>query len=139
MGNLSKWSQINLLFTTLFLLVGFLAPILIEKFSYRGKILEVESVVKNIAENQSDNYTLKNEYIPIKKREQSLLINKFNKIGKADLKYFDYTITTTRNSFTIVAEPKIKFLKIREVPPQIYTYTHILNSSKSDKKKWSTI
>ena len=111
MGNLSKWSQINLLLTIVFLMVGFLVPILIEQFNYRGKIVEVESVVKNIAENQNQNYSISNEYIAIKKSEQSLLPQKFDKISKNDLKYFDYTINTTRNSFTIIAEPKIGFLK----------------------------
>ena len=138
MDKLSKWSQINLLLASIFLIVGFLSPILIEKFSYRGKMSEAKSVARNIAENQGENYSLKNEYIPIKKREQFSLTKKFNKIGKADLKYFDYTITTTRNSFTIVAEPKIKFLKTREVPPKIYRYTHVLNNQ-NDIEKWSSL
>ena len=137
MGKLSKWSQINLLLSTIFLIVGFLSPILIEKFSYSGKIKEAESVAQNIAENQSVIYSTSNEYIAIKKSEQHLLDKKFNKISKNDLKNYDYTITTTRNSFTIVAEPKIKFLKTREVPAKIYTYTHILNGK--DIKRWSSL
>ncbi len=137
MGKLSKWSEINLLLSTIFVILGFLIPILIEKFSYSGKIKEVESVAKNIAENESEIYSTNNEYIAIKKSEQPLLYKKFNKISKNDLKNYDYTITTTRNSFTIVAEPKIKLLKTRDIPAKIYTYRHILNGK--DSKEWSSL
>lgn len=139
MGRLSKWSQINLLLSMIFIIVGFLVPIFIEKFKYRGDMVEVESVVKNIAENENSNYALQNEYIAIKKNQQAIIPSKFSGIRKDDLKYYDYTITTTMNSFTILAEPKIKFLKTRDIPPKIYSYTHILNSHKPDKGKWSTL
>jgi len=63
------------------------------------------------------------------------LTKRFKKIGKDDLNYYDYTVTTNINSFTIIAEPKSKFLQSREIFPQIYTYTHILKGKSS--ASWS--
>ena len=137
MNKLSTWSKINLLLSLIFLMVGFLKPILVEKFNYSGKIKEAESVVRNIAENQNQNYSIQNEYIAVKKSEQSILDKKFDKISQVDLKHYDYVITTTINSFTIIAEPKIEFVEKREVAPKIYTYRHILNGK--DSKKWSNL
>ena len=134
MGKLSKWSKTNLLLSSLILLVAFLAPILIEKFSYSGKITEAESVCNNIEKKEGELYATKNEYTAVKKSNQSLLTSTLE-VRKIDLKYYNYTITTTNKSFTIVAEPKIKFIKNREVPPQVYTLTHILNGAIT--KVWS--
>ena len=134
MNNLSKWSKINLLLSFVILLVAFLAPILIEKFSYSGKITEAESVCNNIEKKEGELYATENEYVAVKKSNQSLLMSKLE-VRKIDLKYYNYTVMTTNKSFTIVAEPKMKFIKNREVPPQVYTLTHILNGEVT--KVWS--
>ena len=135
MSRLSIWSKSNLILSGLILIVAFLAPILLEKFSYSAKRLEVESVVKNIAENQSEHYALNNQYISLKRSEQQLLTKKFNKIGKDDLNYYNYSVSTEINSFKILAEPKAKFLKTRELFPQVYTYKHVLKGSSNGS--WS--
>jgi len=136
MRNLSTWSKTNIILTFIILFVAFLAPILMEKFVYGGKIQEVESVCNNIANKQSELYATKNEYTRVKKSNQRLLTSVLG-IRNIDLKHYDYTITTTTKSFKIVVEPKIKFLKERTVPPQIYTYTHLLDGA--DSKKWSSL
>jgi len=136
MNNLSTWSKTNLLLSFLILLVAFLAPIMVEKFSYSGKITEAESVTNNIAKMQGELYANKNEYTAVKKSNQRLLTSQLQ-VRAIDLKYYDYTITTTNKSFKIVAEPKIRFLKERVVPPRVYTFSHVLNGV--DSKKWSSL
>jgi len=112
-------------------MIAFLVPILNEKFKYATNKIEVESVVKNIAEEESQNYAINSQYLSIKRDEQSLLAKKFKKITSGDLKYYNYIITTEMNSFKILVEPKSKFLKTRDIFPQIYTYTHILQGKSS--------
>ena len=136
MRNLSTWSKTNIIFSFIILLVAFLAPILMEKFVYGGKIQEAESVCTNIANKQSELYAIKNEYTQVKKSNQSLLTTMLG-IRNIDLKHYDYTVTTTTKSFKIVVEPKVKFLKERTIPPQVYTYTHLLDGA--DSKKWSSL
>ena len=123
-------------FASLQCCVAFLAPVLVEKFSYSGKITEAESVCSNIATQQGEIYATKNQYTQVKKSNQSSLTSKLG-VRKIDLKYYDYTIATTNKNFTITAEPKIKFLKNRAVPPKIYTFSHVLNGG--DTKKWSNL
>jgi len=118
-------------------MVGFLTPIMVEKFSYKNKMVEAKSVSEAIANVQHDHYTTKNQYISIKKSAQNSLSTRLN-IRKVDLKYYDYTVTTTLNSYTIVAEPKIKFLRSREIPPKVYTYSHKLGSDK-EEGSWSRL
>jgi hypothetical protein len=136
MSKLSTLSKVNILLSFIFLIVGFIKPILVEEFKYRGKIKEVESVVDNIAENQNQNYSIKHKFISVKKSEQPLLDKKFDKVSKTDLKYYDYTVTAELKGFTVVAEPKIEFVRKREVAPKIYTYTQT-----GDKitKNWSSL
>jgi Tfp pilus assembly protein PilE len=109
---------------------------LIEKFSYSGKIKEAESVCNNIEKKQGELYATKNEYVAVTKSNQSLLMSTLE-VRKIDLKYYNYTVTTTNKSFTIVAEPKIKFIKNREVPLKVYTLTHIVNGAVT--KTWSKL
>jgi hypothetical protein len=135
MGRLSTWSKTNIILSFVILMVAFLVPILVEKFSYSGKIKEAESVCSNIATKQGELYARKNEYVQVKKSNQSLLTTQLG-VRNSDLKNYDYTISSTVNSFTIVVEPKIRFLKERSIPPKIYTYIHLLNGN--DTKKWSS-
>jgi Tfp pilus assembly protein PilE len=134
MGSLSTWSKINLALSLIMILVGVLIPILQES-SYKGKMIEAKSVTSNIAQAEDSKFAIEHKYIAIKKAEQSNL-NKLN-VNDMDLKHYNYIVTTTLNSFEITAEPKIEFIKSREIPVRFYTYKHVFKGNTIEK--WSEL
>lgn len=123
----SKFTQLNILIIILIIIIAFVYPIFIEKVFYSGKANEAISISKIVENIQNVNYINHNQYIAIKKGD----IDKFNEefsIAKKDIKYYNYSIFTTPNSYTLYAEPKIMYLKNRDISPKIFTYYKKLNN-----------
>jgi len=133
MRNFTKIVQFNLIFSTLFIAIAFIYPIFNEEFFYKNKRREAETVAKLIANVEDDNFLNKNVYIPVQKGDTTTLKNRFN-IRADDLKHYSFSVTTYLNRYEIVAEPKIEFLKSREIAPQIFIYSK--QSDKSESKEW---
>ncbi|MEA2018213.1 MAG: hypothetical protein U9N59_07175 [Campylobacterota bacterium] len=127
MGGFSKLVQTNIMLSIFFTVVAFGYPVFNEAVFYKNKKNEATSVCGLIAKVQEDNYQNKNSYIPLKKGDISTLVSKFN-IKKTDLEFYDYSIVTYFNKYEIVAEPKVKYLKSREIAPLIYTYSQTSDS-----------
>lgn len=117
-----------------FIVVAFVYPAFNEFVFYKNKKNEAVSIVKLIAKAEEDNYQNKNSYIPVKKGDTTTLSTKFN-ISKKDLSFYDYSVVTYLNRYEIVAEPKVEYLKSREIAPEIYTYAQISDGS-SAQKEW---
>ena len=124
--NLSKFTKTNILLSFLIIIAAFIYPAFIEKIFYSNKSQEAISIVKMIQKAQNLNYVNSNRYIAIEKGDTKNLTSKFG-IQKTDLKFYNYSIYTTFNSFTVYAEPKIKYLKSRDISPKIYVYHKTLN------------
>jgi hypothetical protein len=123
---LTKFAKTNLIIAGLFIIIAFIYPFFIEKIFYSNKAQEARSIAKIIENVQNLNYINKNKYIHISKGDKQILIDKFN-INNNDLKYYDYSVFTTFNTYTLYAEPKIKYLKNRDISPKIYVYYKKLN------------
>jgi len=123
---MSKLSKTNFLFAFIIVVFAFVTPIFLEKFIYTNKANEAISIAQMVQKVQDLNYINSNQYIDIKKGD----VNSFQKnfsIKNKDMMYYDYSIFTTYNSFTLYAEPRIKYLKSREIAPKIYVYHKVLN------------
>jgi hypothetical protein len=131
---ISKFTKTNILLALFIAIIAFIYPVFIEKFYYSNKSAEAISIAKIIEKVQNLNYINKNKYITIKKGDKVKLIEKFS-IKANDIKFYDYSIFTTHNSFTIFAEPKISYLKSRDIAPKIYIYKKVLNKPASSKWK----
>ena len=123
---MSKFAKTNLLISVFFVFIAFMYPFFIEKVFYSNKAQEAKSIAKIIESVQNLNYINKNKYIHISKGDINMLIVKLN-ISKYDVKYYDYSIFTTFNTYTLYAEPKIKYLKDRDISPKVYVYYKKLN------------
>ena len=124
--NLTKFAKTNILIAILFIFIAFLYPFFIEKVFYSNKAQEAKSIAKIIENVQNLNYINKNKYININKNDINSLVKQFN-ISKNDIQYYDYSIFTTFNTYTLYAEPKIEYLKDRDISPKIYIYYKKLN------------
>jgi Tfp pilus assembly protein PilE len=133
MGSFSKLVQTNIILSIFFIVAAFAYPLLNKSVFYKGKQSEAISVCKKIAEKEEENYANKNNYIPLKKGDLSELSSKFD-FDKKQIKFYDYSVITHFNKYKIIAEPKVKYLKSREIPPKIYSYSKGLNSSEAIKK-----
>ena len=123
---ITKFIKTNLLISFLIVLFAFVYPFFVEKIVYVNKAQEVISISKIIEKAENLNYINKNKYISIKKGDNINLSKEFNlKIN--DIQYYNYSIFTTFNTYTLYAEPKIIYLKSREISPKIYVYYKKLN------------
>jgi hypothetical protein len=122
----TKFTKNNLILSVLFIIMAFIYPFFIENFFYSNKAQEAISISQIIESTQNLNYINKNKYININKSDKVSLLKEFN-INKNDIKFYDYSIFTTYNTYTLYAEPKIKYLKTRDISPQIYVYYKKLN------------
>ena len=135
MGKLLTWSKINLLLTGIVLVIAFVLPEL-KKGRDESRMSTVESTINDIIQKkQIENFASQRKYIAIAKKSQSDLKTKIGGIQDSSMMYYTYTITTTAENFTVIAEPKIDSLKNQEIPAKFYTYTY------QDKNggKWSSL
>ena len=123
---LTKFAKTNLIISIVFVIIAFIYPVFIEKVFYSNKSQEAISITKIIENVQNLNYINKNKYINIKKGDINALAKEFN-INKKDIEFYNYSIFTTFNTYTLYAEPKIKYLKDREISPKMYVYYKKLN------------
>ena len=126
MSYISKFAKTNIIIALFIVAIGFLYPMFIQKVYYSNKSVEAVSIAKIVEKIQNINYINNSKYISIKKGDIEKFINKFS-IKLNDVKFYDYSIFTTYNSFTLYAEPKISYLKNRDINPRIYIYHKILN------------
>ena len=131
--NLKKLTIINIIIALFLIAFAFVYPVFNEKIFYSNKSQEAKSITEQIAKLQNINYASSNQYISITKHDEKSLVLKFN-INQNDIQYYDYSIYTTFNSYTLYAEPKIKYLRTREISPKIYVYSKKLNQEA--KIKW---
>jgi len=132
MIKISKFAKANIFIALFLIIIAFIYPIFIDKVYYSNKSAEAISIAKIIKEVQNLNYINNNKYIAIKKGDVEELINKFS-LKQNDIKYYDYSIFVTYNSYTLYAEPKIKYLKNRDISPRIYIYNKVLNKQATIK------
>lgn len=123
---MSKLSKTNFIFALVIVVFALVTPIFLEKFIYTNKANEAISIAQMVQKVQDLNYINSNQYIDIKKGDVHSFQKKFS-IKNKDMLYYDYSIFTTYNSFTLYAEPRIKYLKSREIAPKIYIYHKVLN------------
>ena len=123
---ISKFAKTNILISFIIIIISIIYPYFIEKVFYSNKSAEAVSIAKIIQKVQNINFVNSNKYIFIEKGNIDDLTSKFS-LNKSDIKYYDYSIFTTYNSYTIYAEPKIKYLKSRDISPKIYLYKKQLN------------
>lgn len=123
---ISHFTKINLYIAIVFIVLAFAYPFFMEKFVYSNISKEAISVAKIIEKTQNINYVNYNKYISVKKGDVAKLVKNFS-LSTNDIKYYDYSIFTTYNSYTLYAEPKIGYLKNREISPKIYVYYKKLN------------
>ena len=116
----------NIILAIILIVFAYIYPIFNEKVFYSNKSQEATSISEQIAKLQNINYALSNQYISVDKDDKKSLVTKFN-INENDIQYYDYSIYTTFNSYTLYAEPKIKYLRSREISPKIYVYSKKLN------------
>jgi ABC-type Fe3+/spermidine/putrescine transport system ATPase subunit len=123
---MSKFTKTNFILIFFIVVIAFVYPVFNEKVFYSHKTQEALSIAKIIVKKQEEKYLQHNNYMELKKGDISTLINKFD-IQKQDIQYYDYSIYTTTNSYTIFVEPKVKYLKNREISPKIYKVYKKLN------------
>jgi hypothetical protein len=123
---LSKFAKTNFILAFIIVIVAFVYPIFIQKVFYSNKSKEAISIASTVEKVQNLNYINLKKYISIKKGDVEELSKKFN-IKQSDIKFYDYSIFTTFNSYTLYAEPKIQYLKSRDIAPKIYVYHKQLN------------
>jgi hypothetical protein len=97
-----------------------------DNFFYSSKEKEAISVSNIIHNVQNLKYINNNRYISVRKGDTKTLSDKFS-IKKSDIIYYNYSIFTTSNSYTIYSEPKIFYLKSRDISPKVYIYHKKLN------------
>jgi hypothetical protein len=108
------------------ILIAIIYPIVVEKIFYSSKTKEATSIAKIIEKQQSMYYVNNKKYIEIKKGDIQSLIKQFN-LKKSDIRFYDYSIFTTPNSYTLYIEPKIKYLKQRDISPKTFILKKTLN------------
>jgi len=126
MFKVSKFAKVNIMIAIFLVIIAFVYPLFINKVYYSNKSAEAISIAKIIEEVQNLNYINNNKYIAIKKGDIKNLIKNFS-IKKSDIEYYDYSIFVTYNSYTLYAEPKIEYLKNRDISPRIYIYNKVVN------------
>lgn len=114
------------------ILIAYIYPVFKEKVYFSNKTQEAVSITNQISKVQNINYAKSNQYISLIKGDKETLIKKFQ-LSINDVRYYDYSIYTTFNSYTLYAEPKIEYLRNREISPKIYTYTKKLNQEPTTK------
>jgi hypothetical protein len=122
----TQLSKVNFSIAIGIFLFALAIPVFLEKFIYANKSNEAISIAQMVQKVQNLNYINSNQYIDIQKGDIEKLQDKFS-IKEGDIFYYDYSIFTTYNSYTLYAEPKIKYLKSREIAPKIYVYNKVLN------------
>jgi len=130
---ITKFAKINIIIAFIFIVLSFIYPVFIEKIFYSNKSAEAKSIAKIIEKIQNISYINKNKYISIKKGDINTLIKEFS-IKRNDIKFYNYSIFTTFDSYVLYAEPKIKYLKSRDISPKIYVYHKVVNQQA--KIKW---
>jgi hypothetical protein len=123
---MTQLSKVNFLIAIGVFVLALIIPVFLEKFIYANKSNEAISIAQMVQKVQNLNYINFNQYIDIQKGDIEKLQDKFS-IKEGDILYYDYSIFTTYNSYTLYAEPKIKYLKSREIAPKIYVYSKVLN------------
>jgi hypothetical protein len=119
--NFTKFAKTNILFAIAIVVIAFVYPFFIKKVFYANKSAEAVSIAKIIQKIQNLNYVNHSKYISIDKGDTKKLVKSFN-IQKDDIEFYNYSIFTTINSYILYAEPKIKYLKSREIAPRIYSF-----------------
>ena len=122
----SKLTKINFLLAFIFVLFAFLYPYFIEKVFYSSKSIEASSIAKIVEKKQKMYYLKNNKYISLKKGDINSLVKKFD-LSFNDIKYYDYSIATSFDSFTLYAQPKISYLKQRDISAKTYQFFKKLN------------
>lgn len=122
----SKTTKINFLLTFIFVVLAIVYPYFIEKFFYSSKSIEASSIAKIIEKKQKMYYLKHNKYMSLKKGDIKSLIQNFD-LSVNDIRYYDYSIITNFNSFTLYAQPKIGYLKQRDISPKTYQFFKKLN------------
>jgi hypothetical protein len=117
---------LNFIISACAIAIALIYPFFIEKVYFSNKSNEATSISSQIAKIQNINYAKSNQYISLIKNDKENLINNFQ-ISVNDIKYYEYSIYTTFNSYTLYAEPKIKYLRNREISPRIFIYSKTLN------------
>jgi hypothetical protein len=123
---ISKFTKTNFTLAFIAIIVAFVYPIFIQKVFYSNKSKEAISIASTVEKIQNLNYINLNKYISIEKGDTKELSKKFN-INLSDIQFYDYSIFSTFNSYTLYAEPKITYLKSRDISPKIYVYHKKLN------------
>lgn len=124
---ISKFAKTLFSLSIVLFIIALLYPIFLEKIYYTHKAKEAISISHAIAKVQDLNYINHNRYENLKKGDVKKLQEIFG-INYNDMKYYDYSIFTTSNSYTLYAEPKLNYLKLREISPKKYIYVKKLNN-----------
>lgn len=131
---ISKFAKTNIFIAMLFIVIAFIYPFFIQKIFYSNKAQEAISIASIVENVQNLNYINKNKYIYVNKGDVNRLSKNFN-INPNDLKYYNYSIFTTYNTYTLYAEPKIQYLKNRDISPKIFVHYKKLNEKSISKWK----
>lgn len=129
---ISKFTRINFLLAIVFVIIALIYPIFLEKVFYSSKSDEAIFIADAIQKKQNLNYVNNNKYIAIKKGDIESLTKIFN-LKESDIQFYNYSIFTTFNSYTLYAEPKIEYLKSRDISPANYIYHKKLNTQPTSK------
>ena len=130
---MTQLSKTNFSLAVGIVLFALAIPIFLEKFIYTNKSNEAISIAEIVQKVQNLNYVNFNQYIETQKGDTEKFIEKFS-LQEYHVEFYEYSIFTTYNSYTLYAEPKIKYLKSREIAPKVYTYHKTLN--KEPQKQW---
>jgi len=123
---ISKFAKTNFGLTIMVIVVAFVYPVFIQKVFYSNKSKEALSIASIVEKVQNLKYINSNKYIAINKGDTKELAKEFS-IQHSDIQFYNYSIFTTFNSYTLYAEPKISYLKSRDISPKIYIYHKTLN------------
>jgi hypothetical protein len=132
MIQISKFAKANITVAIIVTVIAVIYPLFIEKVYYSNKSVEAVSVAKIVENVQKLSYINSNKYIAIKKADVLDFVDKFS-LNKTDIQFYDYSIFVTYNSYTLYAEPKIQYLKNREINPKRYIYHKVLNKQATIK------
>jgi hypothetical protein len=126
--NFTKFAKTNFLLAIIVVAMAFIYPFFIKKVFYANKSAEAISIAKIVQKVQNIYYVNHNKYISIDKGDIKTLTKLFN-IQKSDIEFYNYSIFTTVNSYILYAEPKIKYLKSRQIAPKIYSFYKKINQT----------
>ena len=136
MNKISKWTQINIIIIFFAILIAFVYPnFIVKTIIYGNKSAEAKSILELIEREQDNLMKNENHYLSVESGNFGTLIESFN-IRKEDINYYNYSINLINNDrgYIAIAEPKIDFLRSREIEPKVFYIEKILNEV--PKKSW---